>query len=295
MQNETQERNSGIKLSLLLTWLFAFAFLNVIGSDNDDANLNFDNPKMVALMYVLQVFSVIALFVVPAILFAAYWTKQKIHYLGITTKPALATLIIASIGILLALPLINWFAEINQQLQLPAAFSGIETWMKNSEATAGELTTVFTRGTTIGSLLLNLFVVAFMAAFSEELFFRGVLQKVLIECFKNKHIAVWTGAILFSAFHMQFYGFLPRMLMGAYLGYLFLWSGSIWPGIVAHFTNNGVAVFLVWLSNRGTIAADVDKIGVDAHEWIYVLTSTLVVCTGLLLIYRIEKRKNRFV
>jgi membrane protease YdiL (CAAX protease family) len=177
-------------------------------------------------------------------------------------------------------------------MHLPSAFSAMETWMKNSEAKAAEMTDVFTKGTTVGVLLLNLFVVAFMAAFSEELFFRGMLQKVLIECFKNKHIGIWIGAIFFSAFHMQFYGFLPRMLMGAYLGYLFVWSGSIWPGMIAHFINNGAAVFLVWLYNRGSISADADKIGAEGSQMIYVVSSIVMVTISMILVYRTEKNRK---
>ena len=119
-----------------------------------------------------------------------------------------------------------------------------------------------------------------------------MLQKVLIECTKNKHIGVWIGAALFSAFHMQFYGFLPRLLMGAYLGYLFVWSGSLWPGMIAHFVNNGVAVFFAWLSNKGIVGVNVDKIGTEQNEWIYVLISTIMVSASLILIYRSEKRKK---
>jgi len=113
----------------------------------------------------------------------------------------------------------------------------------------------------------------------------------MIECFKNKHLGVWSAAIVFSAFHMQFYGFLPRMLMGAYLGYLFLWSGSLWVSIAAHFANNGMAVFLIWLSNRGVVKADVDTIGTGGEmEWIPVIVSCIMIVASLLLIHKTESK-----
>jgi membrane protease YdiL (CAAX protease family) len=241
------------------------------------------------------VLGVIILFILPAILFSVFWTQSKIHYTGITTKPVLNTLLIAGVGMIFAMPAINWLSELNQQMQLPQSFSGIETWMKNSEAKAAVMTEIFTKGTSIGKLILNLFVVAFMAALSEEIFFRGILQKVLIECTRNKHIGVWIGAIIFSAFHMQFYGFFPRMLMGGYLGYMFLWTGSLWPGIVAHFLNNGMAVFLVWLSNRGVISADADKIGAEGNQWIYALVSMIMVALSLALVYMLEKKRKSII
>jgi len=291
MQNIEQERHSWLKLTVILVWLFIYGLLNVLGGNNDVA-LNLDNPAVIALLYIGQVIGIIILFIAPTILFSVFWTKSRLEYTGIKTKPALASLIIGAVGILLALPMINWLAELNQNMHLPSAFSAMETWMKNSEAKAAEMTDVFTKGTTVGVLLLNLFVVAFMAAFSEELFFRGMLQKVLIECFKNKHIGIWIGAIFFSAFHMQFYGFLPRMLMGAYLGYLFVWSGSIWPGMIAHFINNGAAVFLVWLYNRGSISADADKIGAEGSQMIYVVSSIVMVTISMILVYRTEKNRK---
>jgi membrane protease YdiL (CAAX protease family) len=291
MQNIEQERHSWLKLTVILVWLFIYGLLNVLGGNNDVA-LNLDNPAVIALLYIGQVLGIIILFIAPTLLFSVFWTKSRLGYTGIKTKPALASLLIGAVGILLALPMINWLAELNQNMHLPSAFSAMETWMKNSEAKAAEMTDVFTKGTTVGVLLLNLFVVAFMAAFSEELFFRGMLQKVLIECFKNKHMGIWIGAIFFSAFHMQFYGFLPRMLMGAYLGYLFVWSGSIWPGMIAHFINNGTAVFLVWLSNRGAISPDADKIGAEGSQMIYVVSSIAMVAISMILVYRIEKNRK---
>ena len=291
MQNIEQERHSWIKLAAIVAWLILYAVANILGSSTE-TELNLDNSMTVNLLYFGQLIGVFFLFIVPALLFAGLWTQQRISYLGITTKASAATLLLASVGILFALPTINWIAQLNEQMHLPAALSGIEEWMKHSEAKAMEMTKLFTEGTSVGGLILNLFVVAFMAAISEELFFRGMVQKVLIECFKNKHIAVWTGAILFSAFHMQFFGFFPRMLMGAYLGYLFLWSGSLWPGILAHFFNNGMAVFLIWLSNRGVISSDVDKIGTFENEMMYVLTSVVLVALSLTLVYRMEKKKK---
>ncbi len=292
MQQIEQERQSWIKLAVIILFLFSYGLVTVISSDQE-VKLNFDNKGVIAFLYIGQVIGVIVLFILPSVLFALFWTKSRIHYIGITTKPAFTTILIAGLGMLLAMPAINWLSEYNQHMQLPEALKGVDTWMRNSEAKATELTEVFTRGTSVGKLLLNLFVVALMAALSEEIFFRGVLQKVLIECFKNKHIGVWIGAALFSAFHMQFFGFIPRMIMGAYLGYVFLWSGSLWPGILAHFINNATAVYIMWLINRGVITTNVDQIGIQPDQLTFVLSSVAMVIVSLFIIYRIEqKRKN---
>ncbi len=292
MEHIEKERNSKLKLALILGYLLLLGILTGLSADKD-ISINLEDTKVIAFLEIVQAISVILLFVLPAVLIAALWTKPGIHYLGITTKPAVTTMLLAGLGILLAVPLINWLADMNSHLQLPAALGVVEEWMKKSEAEAKLLTDAFTKGTSIGSLILNLFIIAFLAAVCEEIFFRGLLQKVLMECIKNKHIAIWIGAIIFSAFHMEFYGFVPRMLMGAYLGYLFYWSGSLWPGMIAHFVNNGMQVFLVWLGNRGAIAADAaDKIGVDDNQGITVIVSIVLVAMSLFLVNKIEKKRK---
>jgi len=291
MENVQQEKHSQLKLSIILGLFIAYITLQVKGGNAEELNLN--NENMILFLKILQVASVVVIFIVPAILFSVFWTNQKIHYLGITKFPSFKVVLIAGIGMLLAMPLINWLSEINQQMQLPHSFAGMEAWMKSSEEQMAKLTEAFTKGTSVGSLILNLFVIAFMAALSEELFFRGVLQKVLIECVKNKHIAVWIGAALFSAFHMQFYGFFPRMIMGAYLGYLFLWTGSLYPSILAHFLNNGMAVFLAWLVNRGSISVDIDKVGAESGQWILVAISFILVSGSMYLVHRFSSKNIR--
>ena len=291
MQNNELESQSGLKLISLLTFIFAFGLFTVLGS-NDDIPMNLDNSATIAVLKIIQGFSVLIIFVLPAVLFSVFWTKPGIHYLGITSKPSFSSLLISGLLMLLSLPLINWLADINQHLKLPEMLNGIEIWMKNSEEKAKVLTDAFTEGDSLGVLFLNLIVIALLAALSEELFFRGVLQKVLIECTRNKHLGVWIGAIIFSAFHMQFYGFLPRMLMGAFLGYLFLWSGSLWLGIFAHFINNGMAVLIIWLINKNVIPENIEKVGIQSGEWIYAVMSLLILITGLLLVYKKESKKN---
>lgn len=293
MQNIEKERYSWLKLTIIL-FLIGLVGLATALSSGQDIPINFDDESTVNNLKFYQVLATVCLFIAPAIAFAVLFTKAGLSYLGINKRPALKTLVIGGTGMILALPFINGLLDINQHLQLPPSLHGLESWMQQSEESAKKITEAFLRGTDANTLFVNLFVVAFMAALSEELFFRGIVQKVLIECIKNKHVSVWIGAILFSAFHMQFYGFLPRMMMGAYLGYLFLWSGSLWPGILAHFLNNAVAVYANWLVNRGTISNDADSIGVGgAEQWIYVGISAVIVIASLVLVYRIEKKKEQ--
>ena len=290
MQNIEKERYSWLKLGGILLFILLLVLPNIFA---DSATMNLDDKDMIQFLKLAQVLTVVLFFIVPSLLFARFMTQSRIHYLGITEPTSFKTVLIAGLGMIMAPPLINALAQLNQQIHLPASLHGLELWMKDSEEKLKLVTEAFMQGTDVSTLLVNLFVVAFMAGLSEELFFRGMLQKVLIECVKNKHAAVWIGAIIFSAFHLQFYGFIPRVLMGAYLGYLFLWSGSLWPGIIAHTLNNGLAVFAAWLVNKGTIQEDIETVGThNAQELIYVFISAGMVVFSLILVYRIEKKKH---
>jgi membrane protease YdiL (CAAX protease family) len=290
MQNIEKERHSWVKLTIIMLFLSGLGAMSA--SSGGDVNINLDDQHFIFTLKLLQAASVIFLFILPAILFAVLFTRTRIRYLGILNIPGWKTLAISGLGMVLALPLINGLAEMNQHLHLPSSLHHMEEWMIKSEAQLKNLTEAFMKGTSVDTLFINLFVVAFLAALSEEIFFRGVVQKVLIECFNNKHVGVWVGAILFSSFHLQFFGFFPRMLMGAYLGYLFVWSGSLWPGIFAHFLNNALATYGAWLMERGSLSKDIDTFGSDQQEWMYVMVSAVLVIISLVLVFRIEKKKQ---
>jgi membrane protease YdiL (CAAX protease family) len=176
-------------------------------------------------------------------------------------------------------------------MQLPGIFSGVEDWMKNMEENAMELTELFLDTKSIGGFLFNIFMIAVLPAIGEELMFRGVLQKQFSDWFRNNHMAIWFTAFLFSAMHMQFYGFLPRFFLGVIFGYLFFWSGSIWLPIIAHFINNTIAVTVYFLINNGKINESVEEIGTTGHgSLIYLPISIILIAVILFQIYKQEEK-----
>ncbi len=192
-----------------------------------------------------------------------------------------------------AVPLINYLAALNSHLSLPSFMSSIEQWMKDSEQKADALTNAFMEHQTISGLILNLFMIGLLAAFCEELFFRATLQKIMIQWTRNVHAGIWITGALFSFLHFEFYGFLPRMLMGVYLGYLFLWSESLWVSVFAHFLNNATAVVFAFFEERTIVPKDSDQIGSDSSQVVYVLISSVLVALLLLLIYRIGNNRKK--
>jgi membrane protease YdiL (CAAX protease family) len=259
----------------------------------DLANIgNSLNPNTIALAKYFQIVSQFGIFLVPSVLFAFLDGRNITAYLKINFKPAYKTMIIAAIVILTAVPLINFLAEINQQMKFPAYLSNIELWMKKSENEAMQLTNVFLNVSTINGLLINLFMIAVIPAIGEEFLFRGIIQPLFQQWSKNIHIAVILSAFLFSAIHFQFYGFIPRFMMGIILGYVFVWSGSLWVPIIVHFVNNSAAVIVSYFANKGIIDNSFETIGTGKSAFIAVLGSIIVSGVLIFMIYRFEKRKR---
>jgi len=234
----------------------------------------------------LQLIQTAFTFVLPAFLLA-HFVGQGVSYLKFT--PIRSSLMWLGVILLmpLALPAVNWLKSLNDMVVLPHFMSGVELWMQQMENQSEVLTDKFLSVSSYSGLALNLLVMAAIPALGEELFFRGILQTVLGEKL-NRHLAVWITAFIFSAIHLQFYGFLPRFLLGAALGYLFLFSGSIWASIVAHFINNALAVLLFFLTFNGYLTFDMDALGTQNTWWLGFLSLTLV----CLLFYRLNRTKE---
>lgn len=234
----------------------------------------------------IQLLQTIFLFLLPSLILAYLCAKAPWNWL-LLDKKVDWTILLWAIGIMLvALPAINLMSHWNQQMVLPTWLSGVEEWMKAKEAEAEWLTKQFMSVTTVSGLLVNLLLMAVLPALSEEITFRGVLQQLLtaphrLSPFASRlspHLAIWLTAIIFSAIHMQFYGFVPRMLMGALFGYMMVWTGSLWVPMLMHFVNNGMAVLLYFIANRAHWDMDkVDAIGAGNTLWLGIVSLVLTV------------------
>ena len=248
----------------------------------------FPQPLSVDALKWVQLIQTTALFLLPPLLMAFLWTKQPLEWLKLKTetRDARGYGLWAIFLMLMALPAINLVGYFNQQMSLLAFLEPLEQWMKTAEANAAHLTEQFLSVTTFAGLIINILLMALLPAVSEELTFRGVLQR-LIQTQTNEttkrggkrvHVAIWCTAILFSAIHMQFYGFLPRMLMGALFGYALVWTGSMWIPILMHFTNNAMAVILYFTATRaGWEMEKVDAIGTNDTLWLGVISIVLTI------------------
>lgn len=221
------------------------------------SNCTKDNVLKISLL-IQQIF----VFALPAIIAAKLAfgnVKQSLLLDTIKSKGVLWAILF----IIIAIPAIDTLAQLNTKIHLPNFLSDIETWMRETEAQTNAITERLLSVTTIKGLITNILIIALAAAISEELLFRGFLQRIFEEKF-NHHVAIWTTAFIFSAIHFQFLGFIPRMLLGASFGYMAVWSRSLWAPIIAHFLNNAIGVVATYLNNNQIVDIELENFSYTA-------------------------------
>jgi membrane protease YdiL (CAAX protease family) len=252
-----------------------------------------NTPEGIGFLKYFQVVQSVGLFVVPPFVLAWLFHGNASEYLMIDRTTGWQTYLFAVLSLLMVVPFINFIGAINSQMKLPESLSGLEEWMRTMEDAAKVIVEKFMKVESISGLLFNIFMIAMLPALGEELMFRGVIQRIITNWSKNYHWGIWITAFLFSAMHMQFYGFLPRMALGAMFGYLLVWTGTMWVPILAHFVNNTMGVLGYYLIEKGAISKDVEEWGTGSEQLPLVLLSVVSVGLLLFLIYRNESVKTK--
>ncbi len=271
----------------MLGALIIDAFYGVNMISDPSALSDLDNPNTLAAMKLLQLISTgIGMFLLPSLLLAWLFSPYPKAYLQLKKTPPVYTMLLTFIIMFAAIPLINVMVLLNQQMELPSFLSGLEEWIKASEKNAMRITEALLDMNSTGELFYNLLIIAVLPALGEEFLFRGILQKLFKEMTQNIHVAILITSVIFSAIHMQFYGFLPRMMLGVLFGYLLHWTGSIWVPVFAHFINNGAAVVFAYFAGKEALPFNQDTVGATKDEWLMAVIATLIL-TGLLFqLYR---------
>lgn len=244
---------------------------------------NIYEPGNLSVLKYFQIVQTIGLFIITPFIAAWFYSSAPVLYLCLNKKTSFELFFVAGLAMILALPVINFLAGINSKMDFPEVFSGIETWMKEKENAAELLTKLFVRSDTFGDYIVNMVMIAVLPAIGEELLFRGIIQRLLSDSFKSVHWGIIVASFLFSAFHLQFYGFIPRMVLGIFLGYIFVWSGNIWVPVLAHFVNNGAAVTAYYILNEDTVTKNLEEMGATPDTLIFTIVSAVIV--GLLLFH----------
>ena len=289
-------------LFVMVVSLLAFMVVSMViaipifGAENLMGSLSasgMNTPEGIGFLKYFQVVQSIGLFVIPPFIIAWLFHGNITDYLYINSTTNWRTYLIAILSLLLVIPFINFLGDINSQMKLPAALSGIEEWMRSMEDSAKVIVDKFMKVESLSGLLFNIFMIAMLPALGEELMFRGVIQRIFTTWSKNYHWGIWITAFLFSAMHLQFYGFFPRMALGAMFGYLLVWTGTMWVPILAHFVNNTMGVLSYYFIDKGLISKDIEEWGTGSEQLPLVILSAALVALLMYIIYRNESIKTK--
>lgn len=237
-----------------------------------------------AILRISAVIQDVFVFILPALITALFVTRLPAQFLAIDRRPS-SLKALASCGLLLlAIPAINALVAWNESITLPQSMSGIEKSMRIAEETARASIDVLIGGTSLGSLLVSILIVGVFAGLSEEMLFRGAFQRLMTTSGLRGPVAVWIAAFVFSAMHLQFYGFFGRLLLGAYFGYLLLWTRSLWIPIITHAFNNTLYIIGSYIETSSGGVPDINTFGADSP--ILIIFSVVLTVLGIYFLRR---------
>lgn len=254
--------------AFLAAWIYDFTFSEVLTLGT------FDDPRYISASKLIQILGAIGTFIVPAFLFSYLFEGNLFSYFQFR-NPTGSIPLLLTVGMMIAVvPFINYMADINMRLEFP--IRSVDNLLRTLENDAEKIMRAFIETRSLTGLLVNLFMIGVLAAVGEELIFRGLLQRLMHDMVKNAHVAILITSILFSAFHFQFFSFLPRFILGMILGYLMYYGRSIWYPILAHFINNIMGVIYYYFYARGSADDMLEEIGTRSYIPMAAVISLLV-------------------
>ncbi len=240
-------------------------------------------------LLVLQATTASGAFILAPLLYLHIFVCQGIKTL-FQRHPSYTILALATLNLTLAFMVVNtWFIQWNMAIKLPTWLSAFEMWAQEKEATLQRITTLMTSFHSLAGLGAGILVMGIIPAIGEELLFRGLVQPILYQLTNNIHWAIGISAFAFSALHLQFYGFVPRLLLGALFGYIYWWTRNLLFPIIAHWFNNTLTLLLLFLHQHGIITQDISALKAPPGR-IILLCATLVVVLANLLQRRGQRR-----
>ena len=237
----------------------------------------------------IQFFASLGTFICPAIILAYVFSDNYKDYLKIDLPVSFSLSFWTILSMIVVMPFLNFIAYYNQQISFPEALKSLEEILRTQEEINAGASEAMLRAENLWALVLNIVVIGIFAAVGEEFIFRGVTQNIFSRIIRNKHIVIWTAAIIFSLAHFQFFGFVPRMLLGAYFGYLIYFTNNMWLPVIAHFTNNFLVIISFWIyRDDPETLSKIDTISIGSSWWIALISLVLFA-----LIFNIIRKQSR--
>lgn len=228
----------------------------------------------------------IAAFFVPAALIASLSGTKPNDFLRLSTPLSWREPSGIIIVFILGLPLLNQTVYWNQQLSLPGSMSGLESAMREMEDNGAHLTETLLSTSSVWGLISGVAVIGILTGLCEEVYFRGALQNIIHRCGVKPWAAILIAATIFSALHFQFFGFVPRLFLGIFFGYLLWATKSLWAAVLAHAINNSLVVVTNWLTLNGFDCSGFDTLGVRAEGFPLPAFASLILLMLFFTFYR---------
>jgi membrane protease YdiL (CAAX protease family) len=228
-------------------------------------------------------------FILGGMIYLKWIEKISLARLFSTGNVNVYNLLIAVVMVVSFMFVNTLFIEWNANVTFPDFLKWFETWAMEKEEELKRITEFLTQFGSFEQFLLGFVVIAILPAIGEELIFRGIIQNKLHIYFKNIHVAIWVSAILFSGFHIQFYGFIPRLLLGGLFGYMYAWSRNLWYPIIAHFINNGFTLVMIYLYQIGSINVNIEE--EEAYPFSIIAVFAMI-CIYMMISFRKKVRAH---
>ena len=265
-------------LLLMLLFVAAYMMVSVIGAL---VIMRYGTDSTPA-MRILTVVQDVVLFIFPAVAMAMMVTRTPAALLALDCKPDRLFLLVAVVAMIASVPVMNLIVELNEMVPLPEKWEAV---LRPLEDNARHMIEVLEGAHTLPNLIMSVLIVAVLAGVSEELLFRGAFQRLMATGGISAHTAVWVAAIVFSMLHLQFYGFVPRILLGAFLGYALLWGRSLWVPVILHALNNTIYIVSQWISGDEMNATGT----VDFEDIAMACVSAALCGVCIFFMYRVSK------
>jgi len=273
-------------IGFVLFVVFFIAGVLAFGIDlstmSSDLLLNSSNTDIAFLRYLL-ITEQICFFVIPAIYLLRQYKSRDGNINSYFSVPlARETWMVILIAFCLV-PVTGFTGQLNSEMHFPEWLAGLEKWMIGKETEAEGLFEMISAADTFQVMLLNLFIISVLPALGEEMIFRGIFQRIFQKLFRNDHVGIWVIALIFSAIHLQFFGFLPRFILGLVFGYLYYWSGTLWLPILAHFVNNAIPTIGVYLQGWEKTSTQPDT---ELWVQLLILPAPIVIIVLIMMYFR---------
>ncbi|MEZ5000751.1 MAG: CPBP family intramembrane glutamic endopeptidase [Bacteroidales bacterium] len=278
-----------VSTGLILITMLASRLIYGPGMAGIDLSASSILPSQRVYLVVVQSMSQLSVFLVPGILISWMMAGNITGWLGLKRSPSMLSILMVFVIAISLIPLTSITGAYNAEMDLPQWLDRLEIWMRKEEENAMYLTGHLVYAGSAAGMIINIFTLAVIPAAGEEILFRGVFQQLLKKWSGSGIAAVIITAILFSTLHLQFYGFVPRFILGVAFGLLFLWSGSVYLPFIAHLVNNMIPVILSYYVGWDNLNSGItENVPVDPA----VIILAIIVPAALLYLFR-DIQKSR--